>query len=308
MSISNSITCSINTDDFHNADQNDTVNGMVDYAGRPARRSQSGYWRSACYIIGAGATEKFVYYGIASNLITYLTGPLGQPTSTAAASINVWTGTGLMLPLLGAFVADSFLGRYRTIVLSSLLYILALGLLTTSALLNGSKIDSKSPSQLEVLFFYVSLYVMALGQGTHKTCILAFGADQFDDQDPGELRGRGSFFNWWYFSICAGPLAALLALNYIQDNISWALGFGIPCIFMAISLTIFMLGTKSYRYNVKISEKCALLRVSHVFVKAAMNWKYIPSPSTYKEEEDMVPRLCSQQFKTKKALHSKQVS
>ena len=46
--------------------------------------------------------------------------------ATAAENVNVWTRTGSLLPLVEAFVADPYLGRYPTIVIATLLYIMLL--------------------------------------------------------------------------------------------------------------------------------------------------------------------------------------
>ncbi|PRQ20392.1 putative proton-dependent oligopeptide transporter family, major facilitator superfamily [Rosa chinensis] len=268
----------------------DVVEGAVDCNGHPVRRSSSGGWRSASFIIWVEVAERVAYYGISSNLISFLTGPMGQSTATAAKNVNIWSGTASLLPLLGAFVADSFLGRYRTIIAASLLYIMGLGLLTVSAVLPSS--------QLQVLLFFFSLYLVAVGQGGHKPCVQAFGADQFDRQDPEECKAKSSFFNWWYFGICAGPLSTLTVLDYIQDNLSWGLGFGLPCIVMAFALLIFLLGTRTYRYSIKGDEESPFVRIGKVFAAALRNWRTTPSAIASEEESrGTLPHQSSEQYK-----------
>ncbi|XP_030952072.1 protein NRT1/ PTR FAMILY 5.10-like [Quercus lobata] len=285
----------------------DTVHGAVDYKGRPVLRTNTGGWRSAYFIIGVEVAERFAYYGISANLITYLTGPLGQSTATAAENVNVWSGTASLLPLLGAFLADSFLGRYRTIVVASLIYILGLGLLTMSAMLpslstpdyiDANKIMLRSTCQLQVILFFLSLYLVAVGKGGHKPCVQAFGADQFDGLDPEECKAKSSFFNWWYFGICGGAAVTNLVTCYIQENLSWGLGFGIPCILMVAALGVFLLGTRTYRYSVKGDEKSPFLRIGRVFVAAVKNWRTTPSPIIIEEETHAtLPHHSSEQFK-----------
>ncbi|KAL8225953.1 hypothetical protein R6Q57_018510 [Mikania cordata] len=281
---------------------NNFVNGVVDYKGLPVLRSKSGCWRSAYFIIAVEAAERFAYYGVSSNLITYLTGPLGLSTATAAENVNTWSGTASLLPLVNAFIADAFLGRYLMILIASLLYILALALLAFSTLLpadcENTINDLSCSPRLQVIMFFISLYLMAFAQGGHKPCVQAFGADQFDSDDPEEHKSKSSFFNWWYFGLCATSAIGIFVLSYIQDNLSWGLGFGIPCIIMGFALIIFLCGTVTYRFGEKTKEKNTFARVSHVLVAAARNWRVTPlAVSTEKDASGIVPNQGSQQFR-----------
>ncbi|KAL2497387.1 Protein NRT1/PTR FAMILY 5.10 [Abeliophyllum distichum] len=286
---------------------NDVVPGSVDFKGRPVTRSGSGSWKSAFFIISVEVAERFAYCGINSNLINYLTGILGQSTAAAAENVNTWSGTASLLPLLGAFVADSFLGQYRTIIIASGLYILALGFLSlTAALYSFKSSDCQipanntacSPPQFQIIFFFFSLYLFALAQGGHKPCVQAFGANQFDEQDPKECKDKSSFFNWWCFSMNSGIIVALFVLNYIQDNVSWVLGFGIPCIVMCLALIIFLLGTMTYRFRIQSDERNPFVRLGQVFLNAARNWRTTWAAISNEEEAQGIrPYQGSQQFK-----------
>lgn len=55
--------------------------------------------------------------GIAVNLVTYLTGTLHLASATSANIVTDFMGTSFLLCLLGGFLADSFLGRYKTIAI-----------------------------------------------------------------------------------------------------------------------------------------------------------------------------------------------
>lgn len=171
-----------------------------------------------------------------------------------------------------------------------LIHIQSLGFLSLSASLRSNfEIEENGsvypPSLLELVAFYLSLYLAAFAEGGMRPCIQAFGADQFDEEDINESKAKSSFFNWWYFAMAAGSLLALVILNYIQENLSWELGFAIPCIVMFFALLLYLLGSLTYRFRLPRDEKNPFARISRVFMNAMRNRRTSP-PTLASEEEE----------------------
>lgn len=109
--------------------------------------------------------------------------------------------------------------------------------------------------ELHIVLFYISLYLIGIGQGGHKPCVQAFGADQFDHHNPHEAKSKTSFFNWWFFGVCAGAFLATLLVTYAEENLSWTLGFAIPFLVMLMALIVFLCGTPTYRYTLLLKRQ-----------------------------------------------------
>ena len=158
--------------------------------------------------------------------------------------------------------------------------------------------SGSSPVQLQVVFFFFSLYLVAIGQGGLKPCLQAFGADQFDQENEEERKAKSSFFNWWYFGLAGGVTISILVLSYIQDNVSWSLGFGIPCFLMVLGLLLFLTGAGTYRYSIKKDQRSPFVRIGRVFVASAKNWRSITPTSEEEVAQGDIPhQQGSYQFK-----------
>ncbi|GMI80312.1 hypothetical protein like AT3G54450 [Hibiscus trionum] len=227
------------------------------------KKPSKGGWNAAVFVIFVEMAERFAFYGLAGNLITYLTNNLGEPMTVAVKNVNTWVGVSAIFPLFGAFIADSYLGRFKTILASSLIYLSGMVLLSLSV--------SVIPMHYRRAMFFTALYVLAIGEGGHKPCVQTFAADQFDENNPQEKAAKSSFFNWWCVGIVTGASAAVVVVIYLQDNVSWAAGFGVLSVSLAMALVVFLTGIKRYRKQGPTGSPFTIM--AQVFVAAVKKWR-----------------------------------
>ncbi|KAL4581662.1 hypothetical protein LXL04_006188 [Taraxacum kok-saghyz] len=200
--------------------------------------------KSCLVLIVVAGMERFVFKGLACNLVTYLTDVMKMSNSSAATTVSVWSGFTSMLPLVVAPLVDSYWDHYSTILASSFVYFLGLLALVSSTLNK----QNPSPSSL-----YSSLYLISLGQGGYNPSLQAFGANQIEPQD--ELpttendhspNNKSRFFQWWYFGICSGSLLGVSIMPNVQDLVGWGLGFAVSAMVMVMSISLFLCSGRLY--------------------------------------------------------------
>ncbi|TQE00942.1 hypothetical protein C1H46_013482 [Malus baccata] len=245
-----------------------TKDGTVDFRGNPAKRNETGTWKACPFILGNKCCERLAYYGISSNLVIYFKTQLNQTSAAAAKNSSYWVGTCYLTPLLGALLADAYLGRYKTIASFSIIYVIGMTLLTMSASVSKDVCHANGGQTAAT---FIALYLIALGTGGIMPCVSSYGADQFDDDDEVEKKHKGSFFNWFYFSINVGAMIAGSVLVWIQYNVGWGWGFGVPAAAMAIAVLSFFSGTRLYR-NQK-PRGSPLTSIIQVLVASIRNYK-----------------------------------
>ncbi|KAL7153345.1 hypothetical protein ABFS83_04G161800 [Erythranthe nasuta] len=207
------------------------------------------------FIIGNETFEKLGTIGTSSNLLVYLTTVFNMKSITATNVINIFNGTCNFGTLLGAFLSDTYLGRYKTLGIASVSSFLGMVVLTmTAAFPNlhpqkcGSEEDSicTEPSPWQLTFLFSAFVFLIIGASGIRPCNLAFGADQFNPNTDAGKRGINSFFNWYYFTFTFAMMLSLTVIVYVQSSINWAIGLGIPAFLMFLSCTFFFVGTRIY--------------------------------------------------------------
>tara|TARA_E500000318_G_scaffold86482_5_gene83144 strand:- start:213668 stop:215290 length:1623 start_codon:yes stop_codon:yes gene_type:complete len=208
------------------------------------------------FIIGNELAERFSFYGMKGILVIFMTtyllgadGKLATMNREEAMSVyHLFTMSAYFFPMIGALLADIFLGKYRTILWLSLLYCVGHGSLALMDIAPHTMGISMKP------FLFAGLVLIAMGSGAIKPCVSAHVGDQFG---TGNKHMLTKVFNWFYFSINIGAATSMILTPIFLEGIKigedaatgeaimfggpW-LAFGVPGVLMAIATFLFWLG------------------------------------------------------------------
>ncbi|KAK8698577.1 hypothetical protein V6N13_114689 [Hibiscus sabdariffa] len=247
--------------------------------------ASKGGFKTLPFILATEAFERVATTGLRQNMIVYLTREFGMETAKAASVIFIWSAVDGITPMIGAFLSDSYLGKYRMIGFGSILSFLGVVLLWLTAMIpqarpycdQFSSSTCESPTAFHLLVFYCSLGLISVGAGGIRSSCLAFGADQVDDRNnPENAETFRSFFSWYYATVSFSALISLISIVYIQDKMGWKMGFGVPVMLMFVSALSFFLASSLY---IKVQARASLFTGFAQVIMASFRNSHVELPS-----------------------------
>ncbi|XP_039329212.1 solute carrier family 15 member 1 isoform X1 [Saimiri boliviensis] len=214
-----------------------------------------GYPLSIFFIVVNEFCERFSYYGMRALLILYFTNFIRWDDNLSTAIYHTFVALCYLTPILGALIADSWLGKFKTIMSLSIVYTIGQVVLSVSSItdLTDHNHDGTPDSlPVHVALSMIGLALIALGTGGIKPCVSAFGGDQFEE---GQEKQRNRFFSIFYLAINAGSLLSTIITPMLRvqecgihsKQACYPLAFGVPAALMAVSLMVFILGSGMYK-------------------------------------------------------------
>ncbi|TYI73484.1 hypothetical protein E1A91_D07G131700v1 [Gossypium mustelinum] len=237
-------------------------------------------WVTFPFITGAVLGLGLAGTGWMANLIIYLIQQFNVNAIDAAQVSNIVNGGSSLFPIVGAIIADSFLGCFSVITLFSSISLLGTVFIALTATLNSlrptpcnGRLGSfcKDPSWVQFLVLYAGIALGSMGLGGTRFTLATMGANQFDNPQH-----QGIFFNWCFFSQYAASAVGATALVYIEDNLSWGLGFGLSVAANLLALLIFLLGNRFYLHDKP--QGSPFLDIVRVMVAAVRKRNFSLSP------------------------------
>ena len=248
---------------------------MSDTAYRTAPESSSSMPAGIPYIVGNEAAERFSFYGMKTILFVFMTKYLMSTAHDGSRAVltddeakeyvHLFVASAYFFPILGAIVSDALWGKYRTIMLLSVVYCLGHLALALDETMIG---------------LMTGLILISIGTGAIKPCVSAHVGDQFGAKNCHLL---SKVFGWFYCAINLGAAISTVLTPWLLAEYGPATAFGVPGVLMFIATVVFWMGRhkfihvppsgmKSVRDAFSGEGLKAIANLSLIFVFVAMFW------------------------------------
>lgn len=198
--------------------------------GNPASDASTGHPVGFWFFFWGEFAERCSYYGMRAILAMYMIDKLGVDKGNAGTYMSLFIAACYFFPLIGGWVADNFLGKYWTIVLFSVPYVVAQFI-----------VGIENP-----IIVMSALVLLAMGSGVIKPNISTLMGLTYDQQRPGQTQLRSSAFSWFYMAINIGAFLSQSTMPWLRDKYDYQIAFMFPAGLMALALVIFALGKRFY--------------------------------------------------------------
>ena len=225
------------------------------------------------FIISNELAERFSFYGMKCILIIFMTNYLIDSNDAADKMSNkeatywyhIFTSAVYFTPIIGALIADIFLGKYKTILILSIIYCLG----HLSLAIDETRIG-----------LTLGLTLIAIGAGGIKPCVSAHVGDQFGKSNSHLI---SKVFSWFYLAINFGAFVSTMLTPYLLHQYGSSIAFGIPGILMLIATYLFWIGRSTFIHvppkgveflkDVFSSEGIkSILNLSVIYIFVAVFW------------------------------------
>ncbi|CAF1015355.1 unnamed protein product [Rotaria magnacalcarata] len=226
--------------------------------------------------------ERFAYLGLSGVFQNYIQFPVPGPHDKQPGALGRGQRTATLLttffrfwcfvtPTLGAILADQYWGKYKTIFLGCVVYLIGLSLLVLSS----------TPFAIHAnLAFHgliVAMIILGLATGGLKSNVSPLMAEQYTRTKPivKVIRGEKkiidpkvtvqSMFNWFYWSIYLGALSSIITTN-VEKYYSYWLAYLLPMMVFILCIVILVIGR--HRYIRKPPNGSLLLHACQITIRA----------------------------------------
>jgi proton-dependent oligopeptide transporter, POT family len=211
------------------------------------------------FVVIVELCERFTFYGLTPPFQNYIqNGPNDDPRGYLGLGQQGATGLGnffqfwcYVTPILGAIVADQYLGRYKTIIVFACIYACGQLILVTSSIPSASRIT-------HTVGLIIAMIVIGIGTGGIKSNVSALIVEQYTNTkryikvlkngervivDPTVTIQR--MYTWFYWAINIGGLSSL-ATTQLEARVDFWAAYLLPfCVFF-LAIIVLITGKNKY--------------------------------------------------------------